>query len=75
MNSAIRIRISVIFTAQWRLETRVGGRPAVPGRVRRSGDLVGWTDWLPVTFGESPVENFDPDAASARRRCYRLIAP
>lgn len=54
---------------------RLAGPPAVPGRVQRSDDLVGWTDWLPVTFGEDPVEISAPDAASTPLRFYRLTVP
>ena len=34
-----------------------------------------WTDWLPVTFGESPLDLSDPDAASVPARFYRLAIP
>jgi hypothetical protein len=34
-----------------------------------------WTDWLPVTFTESPLEIFDSDATSQPVGFYRLAVP
>ena len=57
------------------VQLRMSGPPGVPGRAQRSVDLDHWTDWLPVNFGESPVELTDPDAASVSNRFYRLAVP
>jgi hypothetical protein len=55
------------------IELQITGPPGVPGRVQRSADLLNWTDWLPVNFGESPLEVSDDAAASAQ--FYRIAVP
>jgi hypothetical protein len=55
---------------------RIAGPPAVPGRIQRAVSPSGdWTNWLPVTFSESPLDFSDTDTASAPARFYRLAVP
>jgi hypothetical protein len=58
---------------QGSLRMQITGPPGVPGRVQRSGDLLNWTDWLPVNFGEAPLEI--SDGASATAQFYRVAVP
>ncbi len=53
----------------------MAGPPGVPGRLQHSRDLSAWTDWLPVIFGEGPLEISDPDAPSNAAGFYRLVVP
>lgn len=50
------------------------------GTARRSGvaaaprGLKAWQDWVPVVFGESPMEIADPDAGKTGKKFYRFMA-
>jgi hypothetical protein len=55
------------------INLRISGPPELPGRVQRSADLLNWADWLPVRFGEEPVDVIDRDSATAQ--FYRLAVP
>jgi hypothetical protein len=55
------------------IHLRIAGPPGVPGRVQRSGDLINWTDWRPVNFGEDPISLIDADGNS--EAFYRIAVP
>jgi len=55
------------------MHLHVAGPPSVPGRIQRSGDLLNWIDWLPVTFSEDPISVVDSDTNS--RAFYRIAVP
>jgi hypothetical protein len=58
---------------------RIAGPPGVAGRIQRANSLpssaLSWSDWLPFTFGESPLDFIDPDASFVPARYYRLTVP
>ncbi len=54
---------------------RLDGPRGVSVQVQRSTNLADWEHWQPITFGATPVEVSDPDAAAARHRFYRAVIP
>ena len=67
------IRFQQIAAEGGSMHLRIAGPPGVPGRVQRSGDLINWTDWRPVSFGADPISLVDSDADS--KAFYRIAVP
>ena len=53
----------------------VRGPAALPVRVQRSFDLLGWSDWRQITLENIPVELTDSETAGRPQTFYRVLAP
>lgn len=53
----------------------VAGPPRLTARVQRSTDLRTWTDWLPLTFSQMPLEIADIGYPQTGSCFYRLAMP
>jgi hypothetical protein len=50
------------------------GPQGLSGRIQRSTDLQGWTDWQPFSFGSTPLL-FTDSSGSTPQNFYRAVAP
>jgi hypothetical protein len=51
------------------------GAAGTTGQIERSDNVQTWTDWLPFSLGDGPVEFSDPTAGSRAVRFYRAVSP
>jgi hypothetical protein len=67
------IRFQQLTRNNGAIRLQIAGPPAVPGRVERSSDLLNWTHWRSVNFGEDPISVVDSDPNSSS--FYRIAVP
>jgi len=53
----------------------ISGVTGQSGRIQRSSDLSGWSDWQPVSFVTNLVEVVDSDTSHPTPRFYRILEP
>ncbi|MGK0190413.1 MAG: hypothetical protein ACI9R3_006240 [Verrucomicrobiales bacterium] len=54
---------------------RIHGPVGTTGQIQRSPDLRTWTNWMPFTMGNLPLEISAPTDTASASRFFRAVTP